>query len=104
MLLYWDIGRMIVNRQRSAGWGTKVIDRLGRDLRKSFSEMQGFSTQNMQLIRSFAEGIARRRNSETACFPVALGACHSRHAAGEGSEAREWYLREAVRQAGAAAF
>jgi hypothetical protein len=27
VLLYWDIGRMILERQDRAGWGAKVIDR-----------------------------------------------------------------------------
>ena len=31
--LYWDIGQVILVRQRSAGWGAKVIDRLAADLR-----------------------------------------------------------------------
>ena len=53
--LYWDIGRLILDRQSRSGWGAKVIDRLGRDLRKSFPEMQGFSIRNLQFMRTFAE-------------------------------------------------
>src|SRR6185437_3961 len=32
LLLYWSIGRDILNRQQAEGWGTKVIDRLAKDL------------------------------------------------------------------------
>ena len=39
VLLYWDIGRMILDRQERAGWGAKVIDRLSADLRDSFPEL-----------------------------------------------------------------
>jgi predicted nuclease of restriction endonuclease-like (RecB) superfamily len=53
--LYWDVGRLIVERQSREGWGAKVIDRLARDLRKSFPGMQGFSTRNLHLMRNFAE-------------------------------------------------
>jgi len=35
VLLYWDVGRMILLRQERAGWGAKVIDRLSRDLREA---------------------------------------------------------------------
>jgi len=35
VLLYWDIGRMILARQEQAGWGAKVIDRLAADLREA---------------------------------------------------------------------
>lgn len=31
----WDIGRMILERQKDAGWGAKVIDRLAADLREA---------------------------------------------------------------------
>ncbi len=31
VMLYWDIGRMILDRQERAGWGAKVIDRLAAD-------------------------------------------------------------------------
>ena len=40
--LYWHIGRDILQRQAVQGWGSKVIDRLGRDLREAFPEMKGF--------------------------------------------------------------
>jgi hypothetical protein len=32
VLLYWQIGREILQRQYKEGWGAKVIDRLARDL------------------------------------------------------------------------
>jgi hypothetical protein len=32
LALYWDIGRLILDRQRREGWGAKVIDRLAVDL------------------------------------------------------------------------
>lgn len=28
ILLYWEIGRDILDRQDSAGWGAKIVDRL----------------------------------------------------------------------------
>ena len=33
VLLYWHIGRDILDRQSREGWGAKVVDRLSRDLR-----------------------------------------------------------------------
>ena len=55
VLLYWDVGRLILERQTREGWGAKVIDRLARDLRKSFPDMQGFSSRNLLFMRRFAE-------------------------------------------------
>ena len=31
--LYWDVGRMIVERQKKQGWGKSVVERLSMDLR-----------------------------------------------------------------------
>jgi len=39
--LYWQIGRLILGRQESEGWGTKVIGRLAADLRAEFPGMRG---------------------------------------------------------------
>lgn len=38
VLLYWDVGRTILDRQARAGWGAKVIDRLSQDLRSAFPD------------------------------------------------------------------
>lgn len=53
--LYWQIGRDILQRQSAQAWGSKVIDRLARDLREAFPEMRGFSRRNLMYMRDFAE-------------------------------------------------
>ncbi len=53
--LYWQIGRDILERQAQQGWGSKVIERLGRDLREAFPELKGFSARNLKYMRAFAE-------------------------------------------------
>ncbi|HEX5337658.1 MAG TPA: PDDEXK nuclease domain-containing protein [Gallionella sp.] len=55
VLLYWQIGRDILDRQSQQGWGAKVIDRLAHDLRTAFPEMKGFSPRNLKYMRAFAE-------------------------------------------------
>ena len=30
--LYWDIGKMIVERQKKVGWGKSVVEKLSADL------------------------------------------------------------------------
>ncbi len=55
VLLYWQIGRDILERQSQQAYGAKVIDRLAIDLRAAFPEMKGFSTRNLKYMRSFAE-------------------------------------------------
>ena len=55
VLLYWQIGRDILDRQQAQGWGAKVIDQLARDLTAAFPDMKGFSRRNLLYMRSFAE-------------------------------------------------
>lgn len=55
VMLYWTIGNEILARQSTSGWGSKVIDQLSRDLRKSFPEMKGLSARNLKYMRAFAE-------------------------------------------------
>ena len=55
VLLYWQIGRDILARQASQGWGAKVIERLAQDLRTAFPDMKGFSPRNLKYMRAFAE-------------------------------------------------
>ncbi len=55
VLLYWHIGREILQRQAQEDWGAKVIDRLAQDLTQEFPEMKGFSPRNLKYMRAFAE-------------------------------------------------
>ena len=51
--LYWDIGRLIVERQEAQGWGKAVVERLSADLRQEFPGVGGFSVQNLWYMRQF---------------------------------------------------
>ena len=55
VLLYWQIGHDILDRQDREGWGAKIIDRLAIDLKRAFPEMKGFSSRNLKYMRRFAE-------------------------------------------------
>ena len=56
VVLYWNLGNAILQRQDRQGWGAKVVDRLSQDLRSAFPEMQGFSVRNLKYMRAFALG------------------------------------------------
>ncbi len=53
--LYGRIGRDILQRQQTRGWGAKVIDHLAGDLKEAFPDMKGWSTSNLKYMRYFAE-------------------------------------------------
>ncbi len=53
IMLYWDIGKGIVERQQTLGWGKSVVNDLSRDLREAFSGQQGFSPRSLWYMRCF---------------------------------------------------
>lgn len=60
VLLYWEIGRRVLEKQTHKGWGAKIIDRLAADLREAFPEMKGFSPRNIKYMRAFAAAWPKR--------------------------------------------
>ncbi|HEV3002981.1 MAG TPA: DUF1016 N-terminal domain-containing protein [Pirellulales bacterium] len=57
--LYWDIGRMIDDRQQREGWGAAVIPRLARELRNELPEVKGFSERNIGRMIAFYRAYTR---------------------------------------------
>ena len=53
ILLYWDIGRIIVEAQKTNGYGKQVVERLAEDLHEAFPKMDGFSPRNVWRMRAF---------------------------------------------------
>lgn len=61
--LYWDIGRIIVERQQSDSWGKAIVETLAHDLQTEFPGMNGFSPRNIWRMRDFY--IAYHENIKT---------------------------------------
>ncbi|CAN2039644.1 DUF1016 [Candidatus Magnetomoraceae bacterium gMMP-15] len=56
LMMYWDIGRMIDERQQKEGWGSAIIPKLSKDIRNEMPEIKGFSVRNLQrMIRFYKE-------------------------------------------------
>jgi hypothetical protein len=53
ILLYWDIGRAIVDAQKNKGYGKRVVEMLSTDLRREFPAMSGLSALNLWRMRAF---------------------------------------------------
>lgn len=51
--LYWDMGRGIVEKQSTKGWGDSVVQKLSGDLQREFPSMTGFSARNIWDMRRF---------------------------------------------------
>ena len=51
--LYWDIGRIIEERQQREGWGAAVIPGLARELHNELPDLKGFSERNIGRMIAF---------------------------------------------------
>lgn len=51
--MYWDIGRLIVERQADAEHGAAIAERLADDLQREFPGISGFSRRNVFYMREF---------------------------------------------------
>jgi predicted nuclease of restriction endonuclease-like (RecB) superfamily len=60
--LYWDIGRLIVERQQTAGWGKSIVEQLAQDIQSEFPGIGGFSTANLWRMRAFYLAYAENPN------------------------------------------
>jgi predicted nuclease of restriction endonuclease-like (RecB) superfamily len=58
LAMYWDVGRMIEQRQKAEGWGAAVIPRLASDIRNELPEVKGFSERNIGYMIRFAREYA----------------------------------------------
>ena len=53
LLLYWDIGKSIVEKQIQFTWGSKIVEQMAKDLKKELSDTTGFSRSNLFAMRKF---------------------------------------------------
>lgn len=96
VILYWDIGRVILERQGAAGWGAKVIDRLSADLRAAFPDMKGFSPRNLKYMRAFAAAWPDGTIVQQLVAQLPWGHIVRLLDQLDDAQTREWYLRKAI--------
>ena len=53
ILLYWEIGESIVQKQIENQWGSKIVEKMAKDLKMGMSETNGFSRSNLFAMRKF---------------------------------------------------
>ena len=75
MTLYWDIGRLIIERQKGKTWGKSIVERLADDLKKEFPEIRGFSASNLWRMKLLFE--AYGENEKLAPMVREIGWTHN---------------------------
>ena len=94
--LYWTIGREISRRFQQQGWGTKIVERLARDLQNEFPGVEGFSPRNLRYMRSLAEAWPEPEILQQLIAKLPWG--HNVRVLDrlKDRSTREWYLRAAL--------
>jgi len=95
-LLYWQIGRDILDRQAQQGWGAKVIERLAHDLRTAFPEMKGFSPRNLKYMRAFADAWPEAEFVQQAAAQLPWFHLCTLLDKLKTRQERDWYLAQAI--------
>jgi predicted nuclease of restriction endonuclease-like (RecB) superfamily len=96
VLLYWGIGRDILDRQAFQGWGAKVVDRLAADLRGAFPQLKGFSRRNLKYMRALAEAYPDQEFVQQVVAQIPWGHNVRLLDRVKDPEARRWYLRQTL--------
>ena len=96
VLLYWSIGRDLSQRFQNEGWGTKINERLARDLQAAFPGVEGFSPRNLRYMRAFAEAWPDSSILQQLVAKLPWG--HNLRVLDRIKDraTREWYLRSAL--------
>lgn len=91
--LYWDIGRLIVERQQDAKHGAAIAERLADDLRDAFADVGGFSRRNVFYMREFY--LSYRDDAKVQPLVAQVGWSHNLVILQrcKNPQAREFYLR-----------
>lgn len=96
VVLYWHIGRVILQRQQAEGWGAKVIDQLSRDLKAEFPYMKGFSPRNLKYMQQFAAAWPDEQMVQQLVAQIPWGHNIILLQSLKDAAQREWYAQAAI--------
>jgi predicted nuclease of restriction endonuclease-like (RecB) superfamily len=62
ILLYWNIGRVIIE---NTSYGAKFVENLARDIKAEFPDARGYSIRNLKYMRKFAALVTDEEKVQT---------------------------------------
>ena len=97
VLLYWSIGKSVLEKQAGEGWGAKIIDRMAKDLTVDFPGVSGFSVRNLKYMRKFAEVYPDFQIVQAVLAQIPWWHNLLLLEKLKNFEARQWYAREIIK-------
>jgi predicted nuclease of restriction endonuclease-like (RecB) superfamily len=71
LAFYWELGCDIIEKQKTATWGSGFLKHLSADLSSEFPQIKGFSHRNIKYIRQWCLFyIGDSSNWATSCCPI----------------------------------
>src|SRR6266508_5945916 len=99
VLLYWQIGREILDRPCGSGSIESIsFQRPARDLRRAFPDQKGFSPRNLKYMRAFAEAWPDEAFVQAVLAQITWYHNIAILAKADDPERRIWYARQAIEQ------
>lgn len=71
--LYWDIAEMILEKQNNSSWGDGVLEKISKDLKKEFPDLQGFSLRNIKYMRQWYQFYSIGQQAVAQIFQIPWG-------------------------------
>jgi len=96
--LYWEIGKMIIERQKNTRWGAKLLEQVSFDLRNNFPDMKGFSRSNVHNMKQFAQTYSSSEIIQQPVGQLPWGHISLLIQKVKNETAREWYAEQAIQQ------
>ena len=96
IILYWKIGKLILERQKSEGWGAKTVERISQDLRSEFPEMRGLSPRNLIYMQTFAKTYDAFEFTQQVAAQLPWGHINCLLEKEANNNERLWYIQKAL--------
>lgn len=95
ILLYWRIGKGLIEKIDNEGWGSKIITTLATDLNRTFPDLSGFSIRNLNYMKRFAKSYPDS-NCAAAAAQIPWGHNMVIMDKVENSDQRLWYVQKCL--------
>lgn len=94
--LYWQLGKMITDKQNELGWGKSVVEQLAKDLQKTFDGKSGYSTQNLWYMRQFYKEYQQDQDLQQLVGEIPWGQNLAIMSKVKDRDARHYYMKATI--------